>query len=218
MFNRHFVLALLVVLLICAGAGLAWHLGDYARPVPAETGVTESTIVTSLPDHLFAPEESNDPSPPTPAPPTTQPELSEPSLVGLPFELSPSVRTNCQRWEGDCKDMDAFLERMKAEPRNAGWARAMEARIEKAVMSGERGKFRIRALECRSTRCALEVASEVESSGVQFDADPALAMDMTERRGYFARENDPQTGITTLVSAQVWQTTETFEIEDDAGE
>jgi len=154
----------------------------------------------------------------SPPAPTNQSELSEPSLVGLPFELSPSVRANCRLWEGDCKEMDAFLERMKAEPRNTEWAREMEARIEKAVTSGERGKFRIRALECRSTRCALEVASEVDSIGVQFDSDPAFDEIMFARPGYYARESDPQTGITTLVSAQTWQTTESFEAEEDSPE
>jgi len=194
----------LLVIALGAGVGFAWYWrgsqsthGDRSVVVPAEP--VELAIVIANP----------------PAPSNTA-HSSSASPTNQSFELSPSVQANCRLWEGDCKELDRFLERMKREPRNTDWARAMEARIEKAVISGERGKFRIRALECRSTRCALEVASEVDSIGVQFDSDPAFDELMFERPGYHASESDPQTGATTLVTAQTWQTTESFEAEEDA--
>lgn len=220
-------IVLLLIVLTGAGLGLIWYLGvdlppseEPSRRVLAEiaepatvAGATAPLIpaMTSSPvlpsNHLSVATTSAERDP-----------LSEPRQVGLPFELSGSVRINCQRFASDCRELNLFLKRMAAEPRSADWAGAMEARIEKAVLSGERGKFRIRALECRSTRCALEVASEVDRIGVAFDSDPDFDEIMFPRPGYFADEDDPQTGTTTLVSAQVWQTWESFNAEETASE
>jgi hypothetical protein len=213
---RKIGLALLALLV--AGLGVVWYQGgsrpiavEEQRSMPASPALQDDADSPALAIPATVP-----PPAPTPVSASNQSEssLSEPSVVGMSFELSESVRENCERSEGACKELVRFLVRMTAEPRNATWARDMEARIEKAVLSGERGKFRIRALECRSTRCALEVASEVDRIGIEFDSDPAFNDLMMPRQGFFANEHDPQTGITTLVSVQVWQTSEAFFAED----
>jgi hypothetical protein len=130
---------------------------------------------------------------------------TERSLVGLPFKMSESVELACARrpqWN-DCKRLNAFLERMTAEARDPSWAPGMEARIERFTYEGERGQYRIRALECRSTRCALEVASESKNVGISYVGDNADRMFPISSA--IAAEHDPQTGIRTNVIVQVWQ-------------
>ena len=221
--GKHKVM-LVVVLLVGTVAGLVWHLGDYAPEIPQEGSHGPPGELMMI--HAGAAEaeersremaqEHGESSNHFDA--ETAPDLlADRRMIGVSFELSKSVQANCRMW-GDCSDMRAFLERMAAEPRNDEWARAMESRIEKAVMSGERGKFRIRALECRRDRCALEVASEVDNIGPYFDSDPGFNEIMIARPGYFGHESDPQTGIETLVSAQIWQTMESFSAEEMADE
>lgn len=214
--NRN--VALLVVLSAGAIAGIAWHFGGYARPAPQEENTALTRIDASPPTIAIA--IAPDPGLAAPKVVNAQPDerLSDTSVVGLPFELSRSVQANCDRFRSDCKELEEFLVRMAAEPRNPGWARDMEARIEKAVMSGERGKFRIRALECRSTRCAVEVSSEVDNLGIEFDSDPEFSELMFARPGYFSNEEDPQTGVLTMVSAQTWQTWESFSSDEEVSE
>ena len=109
--------------------------------------------------------------------------------------------------------MTAFLERMATETRDTEWAPAMEARIERSTYEGERGQYRIRALECRSTRCALEVASESKNTGIRFVGDSADQMFPSTKA--IAWEHDPQTGIQTHVIVQVWQKRAAFLAERD---
>lgn len=141
------------------------------------------------------------------------------NMVGLPFKPSDSIVSDCLlvSWR-PCQELKVFLERLEAESRDEAWARDMEARIEKAVVSGERGKFRIRALECRRTRCALEVASEVDTIGLLSDADPEFDELMFPRASGIAREDDPLTGTRTIVSVQTWQTWKAFEAEAETEE
>jgi hypothetical protein len=121
------------------------------------------------------------------------------------FRLSNSVMDACGLHElwNDCSKLNGFLERMRAELRDVEWARAAEARIARAVQEGERGQYRIRALQCHSTRCVLEVESESRTSGISYIA--AYDDGMSEDVGAVATEDDPQTGIRTLVFVQIWQ-------------
>jgi hypothetical protein len=121
------------------------------------------------------------------------------------FRLSNSVMDACGLHElwNDCSKLNGFLERMRAELRDVEWARMAEARIARAVHEGERGQYRIRALQCHSTRCVLEVVSESRTSGISYIAayDDGLSEDV----GAVATEDDPQTGIRTRVFVQIWQ-------------
>ncbi|HEV7607435.1 MAG TPA: hypothetical protein VGO61_08870 [Steroidobacteraceae bacterium] len=204
--------ALLVLVLAAAGAGVAWYLR-----VDAPTGTAANTDVAAPAARAPQSGSPHQASAVRKVEGSAHDALEHPGVVGVPFKLSASVTANCQR-STDCEELDVFLEQMAAEPRDAEWARNMEARIERAVMAGERGKFRIRSLECRSTRCALEVASEVDRVGLGFDSDRDFDEMMFPRGGYFANENDPQTGIATLVSAQTWQTWKSFDAEKDRRE
>jgi len=127
------------------------------------------------------------------------------SMVGLPFQMSDSVAGNCRRNPGfPCDDLDQFLERMKAESRDPEWAPAIEQYIVKSLQIEEEGALRIRALECRRTRCALEVASEAQS-GIQ-KAWKMGALDI--RESWFAAwgtERDASTGVETRVWVHTWR-------------
>jgi len=197
----------LLIALTAAGLGFAWFYGITQPASEAESSPARAvTPVPPAPIHT-PPEPAGFPVDSPPA------SVTRSGVVGQPYVLSDSVLDNCERSPRIvCKDFLMFVERMGAEPRNESWARDTEARIEKAVMSGERGKFRILALECRSTHCALEVASEVDYIAVT-KVDPSFDALMIERPGYFAHEDDPRTGIRTLVSTQLWQTSESFDAE-----
>jgi hypothetical protein len=136
-------------------------------------------------------------------------ESTERSKFGLRFRVSQSVTEACALHElwNDCSKLYGFLERMRAEPRDAQWASEAEARIERATYEGERGQYRIRALECHSTRCVLEVVSESQTNGISYVAayDDGLAEDT----GAVASEDDPHTGIRTMVFVQIWQKRDT---------
>lgn len=154
-------------------------------------------------------------SAPAPTPVTPQAEsldrwkaesgLPERATPALRFRLSSAVIDACGLHElwNDCSKLNGFLERMRAEPRDMDWAPAAESRIERAVYEGERGQYRVRALQCHSTRCVLEVASESRTNGISSMAayDDGLIEDV----GAVASEYDPQTGIRTLVFVQIWQ-------------
>ena len=97
-------------------------------------------------------------------------DRAERSMPALRFRLSGSVTDACGLHElwNDCSKLNGFHERMRAEPRDMDWAGAAEARIERAVYEGERGQYRIRSLECHSTRCVLEVVSESRTNGISY--------------------------------------------------
>lgn len=134
----------------------------------------------------------------------------ETSRVVTRYRASESVTMACAQHElwNDCSKLNGFLERMRVEPRDPAWAAMAEARIRHAAVDGERGQFRIRALECRRTRCVLEVATESQNAGIAYIA--AYDDGLTADTGTVAFEDDPQTGIRTLVFVQIWQKRETL--------
>jgi hypothetical protein len=99
------------------------------------------------------------------------------SAVGRPFPSSPSVIRTCATPDSStslaCKLLMEFLEELVEEPRNIPWAREMEERFEKAIAQPDPEKYTVRAIECRSTRCAVEVAAPHEYLLGHFD-DPVL--------------------------------------------
>ena len=83
------------------------------------------------------------------------------SETNRPFPTSESVRHDCQGTSagvGICEAVMQLLQKFAEEPRDPGWAPDTEARI-RAFVESEGGKFAIRALECRTSVCAVEVES-----------------------------------------------------------
>lgn len=121
--------------------------------------------------------------------------------VGQPFPVSESVESQCRSnpspGAGECSNVRDLLEEMSRETRDQGWAPAVESTLRAHVMQKLEGA-RIRALECRSSLCAVEVAS------------PAGALEIlreTEQRAYGIYDNshfalgfetDPSSAITTI--------------------
>lgn len=96
--------------------------------------------------------------------------------VGRKFPLSPSVAQICATDPSEmCKALMELLNDLAAESRDILWAREMEERIERAVARPDPGKFTVRAVECRSTHCALEVSAPYEYYLGHFDDDPILS-------------------------------------------
>ena len=126
------------------------------------------------------------------------------SMVGLPFEMFESVIRQCRRWH-DCEDMDTFLRRMAAEPRDPDWAPQIEQYIVKALAIEEEGALRVRALECRATRCALEVASEAQQYGIQKTWHVGDLDLISIGPSAYGSEPDPGTGLVTYVNVHTWR-------------
>jgi hypothetical protein len=81
------------------------------------------------------------------------------AVMGRPFPISTSVATDCRRLAGTCDEGLQLLSKMVQEPRDAEWAKEMESRLRAHFLTAQPGKYSIRAIECRSTVCAAEVAS-----------------------------------------------------------
>lgn len=94
-----------------------------------------------------------------------EPEVTDPdAVIGRPFPISASVESNCRHWSkndaGDmCGEVQQLLSKMAQEPRDPTWARKMEEALRDHVTTEEPGKFSIRAIECRTSVCAVEVES-----------------------------------------------------------
>jgi hypothetical protein len=84
-------------------------------------------------------------------------------VIGRPFPVSTSVEAACQRISREghdaCDRTHEALQRLAREPRDPAWAAEMEASLQEYVAKTEPGKYSIRALECRSSVCAIEVES-----------------------------------------------------------
>jgi hypothetical protein len=83
--------------------------------------------------------------------------------VGQPFPVSRSMQSQCKRnpvpTAEACAGVSKLLEEMAQEPRDEGWAMEVEAELRAHVLR-EHPTARIRALECRTSLCAVEVAAE----------------------------------------------------------
>ena len=189
-------------------SGSSMTLADVQRRREDARGTVATPQTTSTQALHSAPPRAAPPDRWSIAAPTGRP------VSGSRFRVSNSVVDACGLHElwNDCSKLYGFLERMRAEPRDAAWAEEAEARIERATYEGERGQYRIRALECHSTRCVLEVASESRTFGISYVAayDDGLSEDV----GAVASEYDPQTGIRTLVFVQIWQKRDAYRMED----
>ncbi len=99
----------------------------------------------------------------SPTPKSVAREEPDDSVIGRPFPVSASVEARCRNWankaDDPCEDVHKLLSRMAQEPRDTAWAAQMEEEIRDQVMTGSPGKYSIRAVECRTSVCAVEVAS-----------------------------------------------------------
>jgi hypothetical protein len=94
-------------------------------------------------------------------------EASNPSdVIGRPFPVSASVeaeRTSCvargSTDVGVCDVVQRLLLKMAQEPRDPLWATDMEAKLRQHLTTTEQGTLSIRTIECRTSLCAVEVAS-----------------------------------------------------------
>lgn len=68
-----------------------------------------------------------------------------------------------------------FLLQFEREPRNSFWAESIETQLTKALTEADPGKFSVRAIECRSTRCIAEVSAAFEWNLGDIDIFPELA-------------------------------------------
>jgi hypothetical protein len=98
--------------------------------------------------------------PPTATNTDTRP--SDADAIGRPFPLSQSLRDHCKqlaRYGPDaiCDEIHQALSTMAQEPVDPNWAPATEALLRARVT--EAGEYTIRAVECRTTLCAIVVAS-----------------------------------------------------------
>jgi hypothetical protein len=118
-----------------------------------------------------------------------------------PFTLSQSMLDMCWKHREVmlCQQVEEFLAVMSAQSRDDGWAKTMESRLRKAYEQGGRGMVQIRALECRSDRCAIEYAINLEKAGPEFDMGRFVTpKGLRARFGAETREAGPRT----LVSVQ----------------
>jgi hypothetical protein len=108
-----------------------------------------SSNVTPMGESTGSVESSEDPSPAGIGP------------VGNPFPISRSVKDSCDRishlGKASCGDIFSLLELLQKESRDSRWAKSMEQLI-RDLVSAQPG-YSIRALDCRSTVCAVEVES-----------------------------------------------------------
>lgn len=89
------------------------------------------------------------------------------SVVGHPFPVSQSILARCESTRpsyrpASCEPDKKLLAEMLGEPREEPWATKAEGLIHGLVENVEKkesGNFTIRALECRTSICFLEVAS-----------------------------------------------------------
>ena len=121
-------------------------------------------------------------------------EIEPSSVIGRPFPVSKSIENNCKLLlkygpDGSCDFTYKFLKEMAEEPRDPAWANRMEAELRHLVTT-ERPGFEIRALECRESRCALEVASVMGLFHL-LESDSPINRQLTQDLGLFGHEHDP---------------------------
>lgn len=82
------------------------------------------------------------------------------AVIGRPFPVSTSVEATCRLLGGSCDEkLDGLLTEFAQQPRDPAWAPDMETTLRNHLTTAEPDKYTIRALECRTTLCAVEVAS-----------------------------------------------------------
>lgn len=89
------------------------------------------------------------------------------SVAGHAFPVSASIIAECEPVPGwrpshACRPNRKLLEAMAEEPREEPWASAAEQAI-RELLAQQPTTYTIRALECRTSLCFMEVASEMQA-------------------------------------------------------
>jgi len=87
---------------------------------------------------------------------------SDAGSIGRPFPLSQSIRDQCDQFlrqgpNSICDGLFRALLAMAEEPVDSRWAPAIEAQLRAKIT--EAGQYTIRSVECRTTKCAIELVS-----------------------------------------------------------
>jgi hypothetical protein len=120
------------------------------------------------------------------------------SAVAFPFRPSPTIVERCRTRPAptadSCKEVNRLVEEMSREDRDEAWAKRTESRI-RAVVAARQDGTQIRALECKTSLCAIETVSpatrflsillqaEQESAGVVDDGDFVLGWEEDPTHG-----------------------------------
>lgn len=134
-----------------------------------------------------------------------QAERPDLRVVGRPFPLSPSMEAECRVNDG-CAPALRLLRQLSQQPRDPVWASKMEARLRDLVMS--QPGYSIRAIECRVSLCAAEVASGIGMFNFitptgPYGSDPALS-GLDAFYDETAYEHDPKYATVTLMTFRRW--------------
>jgi len=129
-------------------------------------------------------------------------------VIGRPFPLSQSVIQTCTHPPGrsHCPHLAEFLADFAAEPREHEWAQTSESQLRKFIMSSNSGELTIRTIECRTTRCVIEVASRNEFFLGEIEKDAELAARLSRGIGDFGFEHGPN-GERTIVTVLTFKRT-----------
>jgi len=144
-----------------------------AESQPAASQPIGTEQATSSPDPQFAEVGSDslarsarakqdDPNVLPPEVAYADPFLGDPNaVIGRPFPVSESVISQCRPDEGvgppSCVNILELLARMAEEPRDLRWARETEASLHE--WASQLPDTTIRAIECRTSLCAIETSS-----------------------------------------------------------
>lgn len=126
-------------------------------------------------------------------------------VVGRPFSLSPAMEAEC-RLDAGCAPVLRLLKQFSQQPRDPAWAAKMEAGLRDLVTS--QPGYAIRAIECRASLCAAEVASGmgmfnfITPTGPD-GTDPALSS-LHAFYSETAYEHDPAYATVTLMTFRRW--------------
>ena len=121
--------------------------------------VPHPPYTTKPADPIALPQREVDPSRMTAA---IEAEAAE--VIGRPFPMSPSVEGPCRKEiakdpkTASCDRVLDLLSAMAREPRDPAWAFEAETRLRDLINANPK-LFTIRAIECRTSLCAIEVAS-----------------------------------------------------------
>ena len=122
------------------------------------------------------------------------------AMIGRPFPVSESIERNCRRMAtggvDGCGEVHDALLALAQEPRDPVWAMDMEARLAALVSTRDSNAF-IRSLECRTSRCALEVAS-VSGAFRDPEYDYMVQNGISPSYGAFSYEKDPSSATMTV--------------------
>jgi hypothetical protein len=118
------------------------------------------------------------------------------------FPLSDSVKSGCSNTPDLCAREYELLTKMAEERRDPAWASAMEEKLRHWI-EVEPDRYAIRALECRQTVCAVEVASIMgRFPGPTYQEQRGSKL--SDEAGYFGYERN-EYGATVTVTLRIFE-------------